>query len=345
MNNNKLKIIIIKLSALGDVLRTTALLHGLKRRFPESNITWVSSSNAIDLLKNNQYIDRSLEYKQDIIDQLKEDTFDILICLDKEKGPTGMAIELKAGTKIGYGMDRGGKIYPLNKESEYAYKLGVSHELKFRINKKTYQEIIYEMCSLDYSHDRYIFNLEEKEIACAADRLKALGIKKEDYIIMINTGAGNRFANKSWTLKNYKRLIKLLLYKTHAKILLLGGKNEVALNRHIELLFRERVYDVGSNNTLREFASIIKHCNILISGDTLAMHLCIALDRYVIALFGSTCDQEIELYDKGAKFVSDIECRPCYKKTCKKKDNCMSRISPETIFEEIKRVMKNGKAY
>jgi heptosyltransferase-2 len=66
------------------------------------------------------------------------------------------------------------------------------------------------------------------------------------------------------------------------------------------------------------------------------MHIAIALNKYVVAIFGPTCSQEIELYDNGAKIVSDIECSPCYKRHCYKKDNCMSRIRIEEILDKVK---------
>jgi len=334
-------IAIIKFSALGDVLRTTALLHGLRRMSPDCVITWITSRGALDLLKNNRHIDRLLGYGQDTEDLLKKEAFDTLICLDKEEGSTALAMGLSARAKIGFGRDDSGKLCHLNKESEYAYRLGISDELKFKINKKTYQEIIYGMCSLDYKRDRYILSLDKTEIDNAARRLRKMGLREKDFVIGINAGAGDRFANKAWPVDSYISLIDTIIDRTEAKIFLLGGAREKEINEGMESLFEERVYNLGWNNSLREFAGIIKHCDIVVTGDTLAMHIGIALDRYVLALFGPTCSQEIDLYDKGVKIVSDIDCSPCYKKACARKDNCMSKIPPEKVFEEIAKRMKN----
>jgi len=331
------KILIIKLGALGDVFRTTTLLHGLKRRFPESRITWITSKAACGLLENNPYINRILVFTGQTINLLKPESFDILISLDKEEKPTMLAMDIKADKKIGFGRDKHGQLYSLNKESEYAYRLGISDELKFRLNKKTYPKIIYEMCSCDYKKDKYILSLSQEDIRMAEERLRGSGIGDRDFVIGLNTGSGNRFANKTWSLDSYKRFIERVVNETDAKVLLLGGQGEKNIIRRLQSSFKDKVYNSGCDNTLKEFAAIVKRCDMMLTGDTLAMHIGIALNRYVMVLFGPTCHQEIELYGKGSKLMSEIECSPCYKKVCDKKDNCMSRISPDRVFKQVKR--------
>lgn len=339
------KIIIIKLSALGDVLRSTCLLHGLKREFLKSSIVWVSAKEALPLLENNQYIDENVQYRQDAIELLKKKKFDILINLDKEKGSTRLAMDLKADIKIGFGSDAQRPLFPFNKESEYAYKLGISDDLKFKLNKKTYQQIIYEMCSLDYKKDKYILNLRKEEKGIAEARFEMLGVERKRFIVGLNTGAGSRFANKAWEMDNCIELVRLVLDKTEAAILLLGGKKEESVNKHIRALFKKRVYNSGCDNTLREFCAIINRCNMLISGDTLAMHIGIALNKYVLALFGPTCHQEIDLYNKGSKIIPDIECAPCYKNKCEREGSCMSAISSDVVFKKVEEIAENGKRH
>lgn len=330
-----MKILIIKLSAIGDVLRTTTLLHGLKRKWPRSEIFWITSPEAADLLMKNGFIDRLLVYDRGDVRPLEKLTFDLLICLDKEKDSALLTRRIVARRKIGFGCDDKGMPCALNRDSRYAYKLGISDELKFRINKKTYPEIIYQMCSLKYKKDRYVLNLTDRERGKARSKLARLGIKKGDFLVGLNTGAGHRFINKMWGLEKHKLLINKMLDMGYIKILLLGGKREENLNQKLKKIFGDKIYNAGSGNTLRQFASIIAHCNVVITGDTLSMHIGIALNRYVIAIFGPTCSQEIELYGNGKKIISDIGCAPCYKKRCGKKDNCMSRIEIRDVIKAI----------
>ena len=333
-----MKILIIKISAIGDVLRTTTILHGVKRTWPGSEVWWLTSGEAVELLKENNYINNVLEFNKKNAAFLKTTTFDLLISLDKEKDVILLADKISADRKIGFGCDTNEELSYFNKESEYAYRLGISDELKFRINKKTYPEIIYGMCGLGHENDRYILNLRDVELEGARHKLECMGIKHTDFILGLNTGAGPSFANKIWRFEKHKALIGEILKNTDIKVILLGGKREEALNKKLKNVFKERVYDSGSDNSLRGLASIISHCSIIISGDTLAMHIAIALNKYIVSIFGSTCSQEIELYGNGRKIVSEIGCAPCYKRVCEKKDNCMTRIKTSEVLEAINRL-------
>lgn len=58
---------------------------------------------------------------------------------------------------------------------------------------------------------------------------------------------------------------------------------------------------------------LIHQCHLIVTGDTLALHLAIALKKLVVTFFGSTCHQEIDLYGRGQKLIADVHCVPCYK--------------------------------
>ncbi len=316
------KILVIKLGAIGDVLRTTPILHGLKRKYPQSFISWLTKKESRDLLKNNSFINRLLIYEPDVIQRLKLESFGILICLDKEDEATALAMEVAAKRKIGFGLDtKTGKLAPLNKESLYAFKLGICDELKFRKNKKTYPEIIFEMAGLKYQNDEYVLNIRDSDKVYAKELFSKIGIKNNGLIIGLNTGAGDRFANKAWTEDGFVELIRRIRAHTQALPLLLGGPQESQRNAGILSKVGNLACDAGCNHSLGQFAAIVDFCPLVVSGDTTALHIAIALKKKVVALFGSTCPQEIELYGRGKKIYSDIKCRTCYRKTCQQQMN------------------------
>lgn len=332
-----MNILIIKFSALGDVLRTTTLLSGLRRKYPGAHITWITEPVSIDLFKGNSLVDRVIAYTENNKGLLKNERFDLLISLDKEDNPTYLAEDIIADKKIGFGRGADAKLKYFNKESGYAYRLGISDELKFKVNKKTYPEIIYEMCSLGYCRDKYVFELSDIEKSTARNSLAGFGISERDKIVGINIGAGGRFANKMLPFEKERELISELLKDKGMKVILLGGTKEKLSGERLKALFKERVYDLTGKTSIREFAGIIKHCGLVIAGDTFGMHMAIALGIYVVVVFGPTSSSEIELYGNGNKIVSDIECSPCYKNKCLKKRNCMSLISLSQISALVKK--------
>jgi len=336
----KKNILVIKLASAGDVLRTTALLSGLKDKYPDSRITWVVEPQSRGLLEGNLNIDNIFVYGEDSVSLLKTEEFDIVISLDKAFEAISLAMLVRAPEKYGYGMDREGRLCPLNREAEYSYLLGIDDNLKFFKNNKTYQELIFESSRLQYKGNQYELILGKRHLDFAADFFKNNNLGEKDAVIGINTGSGRAFANKNLRRERIVELIKLLRAELAVKIILLGGPLEEEINRYIKKCMGHEVIDAGCGNTLKDFAALINRCSLVIASDTLAMHMAIALKKPVIALFGPTCSQEIDLYGAGCKIISGAKCGPCYKKKCYNDITCMDMIGLDKILEAAKGLME-----
>ena len=103
------RILIIKLGAAGDVIRTTPLLHRLRQLYPRAEITWLTLSPEI----LPAAVDRILGFDLPNIISLQSDHFDLLINLDKDREAIALAASVSAKRKEGFGMDTGtGKCAP-----------------------------------------------------------------------------------------------------------------------------------------------------------------------------------------------------------------------------------------
>lgn len=327
------RILIIKLGAMGDVLRTTPLLQPLREKYNPCHITWVTDKASHQLLKENSLIDRLLILDLTTTLRLQIEEFDILYSLDKDIAATSLASIVKSKEKLGYGLECHGNIYPFNKEADYSFELGINDPLKFGINKQSYQEFIFEAVGLKFNEEDYVLPVKDEDLEYGKKLVKSRGIEEEDLVIGLNTGCGPIFATKKWTIEGYVALANKLHKELKAKVMLLGGPEEVERNNKIKSLVNFPIIDAGCNNTLRQFAGIINCCDLIVTGDTIAMHFAIALKRLVLIIFGSTCAQEIYLYNRGRAIASNLECAPCYKKVCSRSPNCMELIKPEEVYQ------------
>jgi heptosyltransferase-2 len=332
------RILIIKCRAQGDVLRTTALLPALKRKHPESFVAWVVDPESLPLLYGNPLVNRLYAFDHENSLSLLAQKFDGLISLDKEPGPTALAGGVAAGRKFGFGMNAYGNLTIFNAASEYAFRLGVDNDLKFFRNQKSYQEIIHEAAELPYARDEYVFMPPVGAAEKAARFFRRHRIPRGRPAIGLNTGAGAKFATKLWPLENYVRLTSLLTRRLGASVFLLGGPRERAFNQAVARRFRSGVYNTGTDNTIPEFAGFLSRMDAVVSSDSLGMHLAIALKKRVVALFGPTCPQEIDLYGRGVKLFAGTDCAPCYKAVCPDA-KCMKAITPDTVFEELRKLV------
>jgi ADP-heptose:LPS heptosyltransferase len=331
------RILIIKLAAVGDVLRSTGLLEAMKKKCPDSHITWITEPAAFPLFENNGLVDTLLEARSCFtLLTLNANRYDVLFSLETNQEGTMLASQASAEEKYGYVYSRKGRIFPLSKAAEYWYMMGVSDEIK-KANRRTYQQIMFEICGLDPSVSaRPVIATCAYENRITANFRAASGISDGDTVIGLNTGAGARWPLKRWNIAGFVRLVERLLeYRNDLKIVLYGGPEEREINRKILEEVPDGIIDSGCDNSLREFIALIDACNILVTGDTLAMHIAIALNKYLLVLMGPTSAHEIDLFGRGKKIISDLDCLCCYRNTCDKTVNCMNSISDENVFNHI----------
>lgn len=329
------KILVLKCRAQGDVLRTTPVLTGIRRRYPDAFITWVVDEESVELLKDIPAIDRLLPLHVETVTALQAQRFDAVYSLDKDPGLAALAALVQAPLKFGFTINAHGNLESFTPAAAYSLRLGVDDDLKFRVNDKTYQRMIFEAAELDYQNDDYVFVLPEAAKAKAAAFFQARRVPKKRPSIGLNTGAGAKFTTKQWPEAHFLKLIKLLRSELKANVFLLGGRREEALNRRLARRAAAPIFETGTDNSLLEFAGFLDRLDAVVCSDTLAMHIALALKKKTVVLFGPTCPQEIELYGRGVKLFAGADCAPCYKQTCPD-PVCMESITPEQVLKAVR---------
>ena len=315
-----MKILIIKLGAIGDVIRTTAILAGIKEKFHDSMIYWVTKRESLDLLKNNGLIKEVITIGD--ANELKNNSFDLIISLDDDHDACKLASELSSKKIIGAYLENEKDVY--TKNSSLWFGMGLiskfgkkrADELKAK-NKKTYQEIMYKILGLKYKKQEPILILNRKYLGFGKNFAKKKGIDGKDFVIGINTGAGGRWQDKKLSVEETAEFIdKLNSEINNAKLLLFGGPGEAERNKKIISLAKTKIIDAGCNNSLMEFASLVNLCNILVTSDSLALHIGTALKKRVVCFFYPTSSAEIELYQRGIKIIGKGSSYCSYQPKC-----------------------------
>lgn len=292
------KILIIKLGADGDVLRTLPITRAIKKIKPDSIIYWITKGDISDLINSNPDI-----YKVfDITDKIDEE-FSIVYNFDTDKEALSLMNKIKAKKKIGF-YDNDGFPAGTNKSAEYYINTIFDDNLK-KDNRKTYQKMMFDIAEIDYNGEKYDIKLKNDEIKYAEKFLKDNSLNK-DRLIGIHMGASSRWPSKAWAEKRIEELIKMLNYKKY-DILLFGGPNEIKK----QSLFCDKLRKSGlkvtnnnPNNTKREFAALVSMCKAIVCSDSFALHVSLAFDKPTIGLFFCTSPYEVEDYGKLKKIVS-----------------------------------------
>jgi len=334
-------ILIIKLDAMGDVLRTTFLLCGLKQKYGKNCcITWLVSKNSAQVLYGNPLINKIILPELSVLGELCLERFDVVINLDLSPISLMLASAVCAEKKVGYWLKKDRQIAFSNSYAKKWLSMSAFDDLK-KANTKTYQywmAKITELKKTNYPIYVPIAKESQEKATNFAKKYKLFGKK----IVGINPGAGGRWELKRWTRNGYKYLIDQLSMKGF-KVILLGGPQEAQLVDELVENSNGKAISIGTNNTIADFFAYLNLCDIVISGDTMAMHAALGLKKKVVALFGPTSSAEIELYGLGNKVVSSLNCLCCYKTNCGIKPNCMESITPEVVLSNILELAKSIK--
>lgn len=291
-----MNIVIIKLGADGDVLRTLPLAEALKTRY-NAHITWITRGDIVDLL-HVKYIDtlKRLPYTDTT-------QYDALYNFDIDEEATTLASAIPAKKKYGFYREDG---FPLafNPGAEY-YLNTVFDDVLKKSNLRTYQDMMFELAELPHTTKKYELVLEAHDKHYADAYAEHHGLKGKK-IIGIHMGASSRWPSKVWDREQLAHFIKLANDR-RMEVILFGGPNEAAhYKRFIKELEKKnlRVYQNNPNNTKREFAALLNLCHVVVCNDSFALHVSLGLGKKTIALFFCTSPNEVEGYGLLTKLVA-----------------------------------------
>lgn len=335
-------ILIVHLGALGAVVRSTANLRAIKRTYPGCMITWVTDAPSQHLLKGHPAIDRVLTTSEADMLTLAALEFEVAFVIDKSLKAVGVLKRTTVDQIYGFkSHPANGAIVPATAAAEELWSLGLDNYKKFFVNKKAETQLMIEALELGSFHrDEYWLPLtaqEQKQMQ--GRRFQWLG--KFKGIIGLNTGCSSVIAYKKLSIKMHRELIlKLRQELPHMQIVLLGGPEDTVRNQQIS--FGLDVINSDTEAGLRDGLVSVAACDVVVTGDSLGMHMAISQSKQVVAWFGPTCAQEIDLYDRGLKILSQSPCSPCWKRTCEKSIMCYDQVSLKELMDAIKSCSTNG---
>ena len=332
------RILIIKLGAMGDVLRTTSILWGLKEEYPNSQIIWIVNPVSAPLLYNISQIDQIWPLGVDILARLHVERFDIVINMDLSPDSTSLASLVETDQLIGYRQGIRGEVLAAGVEAIPWLEMSLDDNLK-KANKKTYQQMMLDLLGLEPSSHNIIVNMNNKELEYRSELQKRFHLRDTTPVIGFNIGAGGRWQHKPWIVESYAALAYELVDRYDAQIIILAGKDDSKRVAKFKSRCSVPVHDPGFES-LRRFISVVSVCDLVVTGDTLALHIAAGLGKKIAAIFGPTSAVEIELYGLGSKITSEMDCLGCYLTKCDKDPNCMNSISVEKVLGAIEDLLK-----
>ncbi len=339
-----MRILIVKLSAIGDVVQSLPALEAIKRTFPHSNIDWAVEAAASGILEGHPLIDRLLVSRRKewmrmlkrpstflcglrgfrgFIGELRGRRYDIAIDLQGLLKSGIVMCLVRAKRKIGFAGTRELSHLFLN-ERLPAYDAD-KHALERYLDVARYLGAVDPSpnCTLPVG----------RELAVMRERVRGIDAEGRKLVI-INPVA--RWNTKLWQEDKFAQLADRLVLERNAVVVLTGSAGDREVTGRIRAMMRQQAVDWAGETTLRELAALATMADLFITTDTGPMHLAAAAGTRVVALFGPTAPWRTGPYGPGHVVVrAGLACSPCFRRACDEGVRCMEAISVEDVMARL----------
>lgn len=327
------RILIWKLSALGDVILSTPSLRAIRKQYPKAHVTLIVGRPAYEVVARCPYLndiliydakgkDRGLRGHLRLLRRLRDRRFDLSVDLQNNRKTHGLA--WAAGIPVRVGYDR---------------KLGWLLNRGVRLPRVVlaplaHQHYLLRNGGLSVDGDALELWPDPSDEHAAARLLGVPESSAHRQVVGIHPGGSGRWKTKRWDLDRWARLCDALAQR-EIRVVVTGGAEERALGEALCALTKTPPQVVIGQTTLMELACLIKRCDLFMAHDSSSLHLAAAMGTPTIALFGPT-DPKRHLPPafRGAVIKKDLWCSPCYATSCRTITHaCMKRITVEEVLQ------------
>jgi heptosyltransferase I len=339
-----LRVLIVKIGAIGDVVFTMPMLNAIHEVEPRSHVSWLVGESCADLIRghahlNKLYIlsDKDLYSKsvmsrmsvvRDIFGKL-ERTYDLILIGHRDPGYAFALRPFVWGPYFQLAREEGGSQI---RHTVYVPPMKVHESLAMR-----------QLLEAGLKHARRptTFKWEEK-----FDHIYTPAIGLPEEFIVIHAGGGAN-AKTDFQLKQWPHttdFIHKILKSTNLSVVVIGGKDD---RRDLERSFKDfnqtdekRVYNLMGETSVRDLVGIIRKARLFVGPDSGPVHIADSLGVPTIGLYGPTSHVSWGLLSpKSRAMYEGAECAPCYKDTgafppCDFQHRCMQELRPERVLDQ-----------
>ena len=314
------KILIIRLSSLGDILLTTPVIRAIKKRYPSAKIDFVVKKSFEDAVLYNSNLSKIYIYDKDqtqrLTTELKSRSYDLIIDLQNNFRSRVLTQSLHTATKR-------------FRKPTLKKLLLVWFKINLLKNLKSIPQRYAEAANVE-------LDSEGLDLILPNEILQSLDAQKK----YIGFCPGAKHNTKRWLPEYFIELGNELIRRGYI-IILFGGETEKELCDEISNRLSGSV-NLQNNNDLFRIAASMKMCKLIVTNDSGLMHAATAAGVPVVAIFGSTV-KEFGFTPYGVKNLilenKSLSCRPCShigKASCPKHHfKCMKEIKPQSVLNEL----------
>ncbi|MDR4503392.1 MAG: glycosyltransferase family 9 protein [Candidatus Scalindua sp.] len=345
------KILIVRLSALGDVVDVLPALRSLRSHFPNSEIAWLVEDRACNILSGHPDIDKIIVFPRkrwqrnilhlhtffetvsDMVSfyrNLRNERYDFVLDFHGNLKSGIMTILTGAENRIGFGKGH-------CKEFNYLFtKYHITPPRK-RIHRIERNLTLLSSLNIDtgFLKPELPISIQCHEYVSAFLETKQVSSKP---IILVHPCTSAYGAYKRWSTSNYALLADMILTNFDAHVIFTWGPNELDIIDEIVGKMKNTAI-VACETTIKQLVELIRQADLFIGGDTGPLHIASTLCIPTVAIFGPKDPAIYGPYNGNSIIVSkELPCSPCRQRTCSD-TKCITTILPEEVFDSVSKLM------
>lgn len=321
-----MKILVIRMSSIGDVILTTPVLKAFKRKYPEAKIDFVVMEQFKDAISGLKYIDNLITFDKKKDDGLKN----IKKFADKLKvNGYDYVFDLHAKFRSKIITKRlGAKTYTYKKRAWWKSLLVKLRVIKYQVDDTIIKNYFgaFKAFDLEYIGEDLDFSFE------FSSKLK----KYKGLPVMAPRASKN---TKEWTAEGFGKLAKLIFKRRGVKTLLIGSKGDIPRCEEINKISENSCIILAGNLSLKESGALLSQAKFLVTNDSGPFHIARGVGCRTFVIFGPTSPGMFDFGINDTLIYAGVNCSPCSlhgdKKCPKGHFNCMKEIKAENILEII----------
>ena len=341
-----MKILIVKLSAIGDVIHTLPVLNAIRAHYPAAHITWLVEAAAADLVAGHRALDRVIvsgrkrwlaqlktgHRRQAIAEirafwrDLRDTHYDIIIDFQSLL-KSGVLVWLARGRrKIGF--DKGMQ----HQEHSYLFLNQRVPPVDMEVHALTRGLMLLNAIGIPTSNVVYDIPVSEADHAAVEALLAGQHLSGNRPLVAINPVA--LWETKLWSNDRFAELADRLVLEWDVDVVYTGGPGDRGVIDEILSMMKAPAANLAGWTTLKMLAALYQRSALLVTTDTGPMHLAAAIGTPVVALFGPTAPWRTGPFGDGHQVVRTAPaCSPCFKRQCDEhRCRCMSDISVQMVY-------------
>jgi heptosyltransferase-1 len=344
---SEMRILIIKLSAIGDVIHSLPVLSALKRLYPKSRIHWLVEETSAGLLRDHPLLERVLVCRRkswitglkqgrisvlrdfwDFFSMVRAERYDLILDLQNLFKSAFWVAVAKSTRKIGFSSTKELAYLPLNE------KIGPEDFTLHAVDR--YLEFLRYIGDFD-GQVHFPLPVTPIHVERVDQLLKEVGLTGRRVVAMHPMAL---WPTKLWKSQSFSELAERLAKELGVGVIFTGGEQDRVSMQEITARVSPYLVNFCGRLDLLELAALFSQCALVISTDTGPMHLAAAMGTPVVALFGPTDPSRTGPYGPGHVVVrTGIPCSPCFKKKCAD-PRCMDEITPDLVFHTVEKRLK-----